>query len=166
MYILEDEQRQCQRVQSAHIELFRLYMLDQFRDVTSAHKHLLESFRVCDQLVHEPIVAESPDLESMTKGAACDWRGHRDDEYKSSKYKYGAIKEDIETNCNKKQKAKVKSSASRAGVARSTGLSKADAEESLLPVRILGDGWQVRNNSLRYAHNILKTYVVRVFEAI
>lgn len=155
---MEDEQRQFRRLQSAHIELFRLYMLNQFRDVGAAHKHLLESFRFCDSLVPDEIIAESPDLEDSTKGDVCSWRGHMDDEYRSSMYKHGAVREKPEDT--KKTRAVLRTKASNKKP--NSIIIKETTPEIVnnTPVRILGDGWRVRNNALRFAHNILKTYVV------
>ena len=176
-FILEDQQRQYARLQSANLELFRLYMLDQFRDVAAAHRHLLEAFKMCDKLVPEELVAESPDLESISSGTVCDWRGHRDDEYHSSRYKYGAVKEEEITAMNNSMKRKPNSTSSKknrssmmqggmdkssVSVCSGNSGSRANGGSDIEPpVRVLGDGWRVRNNALRFAHHILKTYVVK-----
>ena len=165
LYILEDEQRQIARLQHSHMELFRLYMQHQFRDVSAAHRHLLESFRLCDQLVHEELIAESPDLESLSVGNICDWRGHNDDANHSSRYKYGAIKEESTTNINivKTKTRPQKSSKKHIQSSKDPKVVSSSPKSATPPnARILGDGWKVRNNALRFAHNILKTYVVSI----
>ncbi len=84
-FVKQYRQRQLGRAVHSHAELFRLYLIEHNRQ--SARRHLLRSFELCDDLEIGPMEYCCPDIDSYSSGEYCEWTGHDDDEWHSSRHK-------------------------------------------------------------------------------